>query len=159
MDKYFKTEKGKIVDVIEYSVLQLSKEPNTHIHIATDSQVHGPKITYVISIVYRFGLKGAHCIHKRIKEDRPPKSVPQTEQVLERLTNEVYKTMELAQYISDNSSIKIYAVEFDFNEEEIHLSNKLIAMATGWAKGLGYNVRVKPEELLACKYADHLCRT
>lgn len=159
MERYFRTEKGQLVDIIDYAANQIKLNPTTKIIIGCDSQVHGPKITYVLCIIFRFGANGAHGIHKRIKEDRPPKNVPQGEQVLERLSNEVYKTMELAQYISDNSSIKIHAVEFDFNEEEIHMSNKLIAMATGWAKGLGYNVRVKPEELLACKYADYLCRS
>lgn len=157
MDRYFRTETGKLVDIIDYAAEQIKLNPHVHVHIGTDSQVHGGKIVFVSSIIFRHGTNGAHGIYKKIEEIRPPKSVPQTEQVLERLTTEVYKTMELAQYISDNSSIKIHAVEFDFNEEEIHMSNKLIAMATGWAKGLGYNVRTKPEELLACRYCDHLC--
>jgi predicted RNase H-related nuclease YkuK (DUF458 family) len=159
MDRYFRTEKGKLVDIIDYSAEQIRINPQVKIIVGCDSQVHGSKITYVMCIIFRHGTTGAHGIHKRFKEDRPPKSVNKSQQILERLSNEVYKTMELAQYISENSSIKIDAVEFDFNEEELHISNKLISMATGWAKGLGYNVRVKPEELLACKYADHLCRT
>ena len=68
-------------------------------------------------------------------------------------------TMELAQFLIDNTSIKIHAVEFDFNEEECHFSNKLLNLATGWARGLGLNTRSKPDELIACRAGDHYCRT
>lgn len=158
MEKYFRTEQGKLVDIIDYAGEQIAKNPDVKIYIGCDSQVFGPKIKYVISIVFRVGVKGGHCIYRKINSDRPPRDVPKEEQVFTRLSEEVYMTMELAQYFIDNSSIKLHAVEFDFNEEEIHLSNKLIGMATGWAKGLGLSTRVKPDELIACKYSDHICR-
>jgi predicted RNase H-related nuclease YkuK (DUF458 family) len=159
MERYFRTEKGKLVDILDYTGEQIAKNPDVKIYIGCDSQVFGPEIKFVISIVYRVGVKGGHCIYRVIKKSRPPKNVPKEVQVHERLMEEVYMTMELAQFFIDNSSIKLHAVEFDFNEEEIHMSNKLLNLATGWAKGLNLPARTKPEELIACKYSDHICRT
>lgn len=158
MDKYFRREDKKLVEVIQYSLDQIKNNPGVKIHIGCDSQVFGPIISYALTIVYRNGTKGGHYIYKRIKKDRPPRNIPKEVQVHERLMEEVYMTMELAQYLQDNSSIKIEAVEFDFNEEESFLSNKLTNMATGWAKGMGFNARIKPEELIACRAANHICR-
>jgi predicted RNase H-related nuclease YkuK (DUF458 family) len=158
MDKYFRTSDGKIVDILDYSVIQLQKNPNTRIFIGCDSQVFGPEIKYVLCIVYRSENRGGHYIYKTIKKNRPPRSVPENIQVEQRLSEEVYMTMELATYIKMNSSIELECVEFDFNEEESHLSNKLIGMSTGWARGMGFKTRIKPEELIACKAADHICR-
>lgn len=159
MEKYFRTEQGKLVDTIDYSLEQMKKNPNVKIHVACDSQVFGSKIKFVVVIVYRDGIRGAHCLHKLIKKERPPRSVPKEQQVLARLQEEVYLTMELAEYITNNTSIRLNAVEFDFNDQVIHMSNKLTSMALGWAKGMGFNAIIKPNELIACKYADHLARS
>lgn len=158
MERYFRTEKGKLVDVIDYSAEQVSKNPDVKISIGCDSQVYGPKIYFVISVVYRVGTTGGHCIYRKIKKERPAKSVAKETQVHERLMEEIYLTMELAQLFIDNSSIKLHSVEFDFNDEEVHLSNKLMNMAKGWAFGLGLPARTKPDELIACRYSDHICR-
>ena len=158
MEKYFRTQQGKLVDILDYSVEQVSKNPHTKIYVGTDSQVYGADIKYTVCIVYRVGSRGAHYIYRNIIKDRPPRDVPKEMQVGLRLNDEVYITMEVVQHILDNTSIKIEAVEFDFNDEEEHLSNKATSMATGWTKGLGLVPHIKPEELLACKAADHICR-
>jgi predicted RNase H-related nuclease YkuK (DUF458 family) len=158
MEKYFRTEQGKLVDILDYTIQRLSKDPDVKIHIGTDSQVKGGEIHYVICIVYRVGKKGAHFIYKKIKKDRPPKTVSQDEQVNMRLNEEVYMTMEIAQFLQSNTSIHIESVEFDFNFEPEHISNRLTSMATGWAKGVGFNAKIKPDELIACRAADHICR-
>lgn len=158
MEKYFRTEEGKLVDILDYSINQVSKNPHVKIYIGCDSQANGPDIRYTICIVYRVGVNGAHYIYRNIKKERPPKEVSKEIQVSMRLNEEVYFTMEVVQHLLDNTSIKIEAVEFDFNDEEQYLSNKLTSMATGWAKGLGLSTRIKPEELIACKAADHICR-
>lgn len=158
MDKYFRTEEGKLVDILDYSIEQVSKNPHTHIHIGCDSQVYGPIIWYTVCIVYRVGQRGAHYIYKRIKKQRPPRDVPEENQILERLSDEVYMTMEVVQHLLDNTSLKIEAVEFDFNNEKEHISNRITSMATGWARGLGLSARIKPDEMIACKAADHICR-
>lgn len=158
MEKYFRTEEGKLVDIIDYSVEQMKKNPHVKIYIGTDSQVKGKSIEFVPTIVYRVGNTGGHFIYRRIKKQRPPKSVSKDDQVNARLTEEVYVTMELAQFLITNSSIKIEAVEFDFNNEEEFISNRITNMATGWATGLGFKARIKPQELIACRASDHICR-
>lgn len=158
MEKYFKTEEGKLVDILDYSVEQIAKNPNVKIHIGTDSQVKGKTIFFVPCIVYRVGTRGAHFIFKRIEKKRPPKSVSKEDQVNQRLTEEIYMTMEIASYLTDNSAVKIDTVEFDFNDQPEHISNKLTSLATGWAKGLGFNTKIKPEQLIACRASDHLCK-
>lgn len=158
MEKYFRTEEGKLVDILDYTIDQVKKNSDVKIYIGTDSQVKGSIIEFVPCIVYRVGNRGGHYLFRKIKKPRPARSVGKDEQVNLRLTEEVYMTMEVAQFLTENSSIKIEAVEFDFNHEPDHISNRITGMATGWARGLGLKPRIKPEELIACRASDHLCR-
>ena len=157
MDKYFRTEQGKIIEVIDYSIQQVVKNPDVKIYIGCDSQVHGPKIVFVLTVAYQAGRNGVHCIYKRIEKERPPKYVHINEQVKLRLREEIYMTMEIVQYVLDNSSIKIAGVEFDFNDVKDTLSKPMIAESVGWARGLGLKALTKPDEMYATKFSNYKC--
>ena len=151
MDKYFKMEDGKLVNLIDHVVEQITEHPNVKIYIATDSQNYGGKTVYAVAVVFRYGLRGAHFVYKKER-------IPRIRDNFQRLWREAEYTIETAQLITNELSVKIEAVEFDYNNKKITKSTNLIPSILGWAKSLGYNPLVKPDEMIAAKAADHVCR-
>lgn len=153
MDYYFRTEEGELVNVIDHTISQLATFPdNLRIYIATDSQNYGGKTVYVTVVVYRYGVRGAHYIYKK---DR----IPRIRDHFSRLWKEAELTVEVADIITGEIPvISIEALEFDYNNKKVTKSSSLVAATKGWAESLGYKVKVKPDEMIAAKAADHLCR-
>lgn len=153
MEKYFRTEQGEIVNVIEHTLEQLSKWPNMKIYIATDSQDQGQNSKYATVVVYRYGKRGAHFIY--YKETVPRKDM------YTRLYEEATRTIEAAQLIDSEIPISFEALEFDYNTIPRWASNKLISSIGGWVKGLNYKAVFKNTSndiMIAAKAADHVCR-
>ena len=151
MNKYFKTEEGNLVDVLKHTVELFKDNPDMQIHIATDSQNYGANTVYATAVVFRFGLKGAHYIYNKQK-------IPRIRNHFNRLYKEGELTIECAEYITSNLSIKIHAVEFDYNDAKKTASTSLVPIMKGWAESLGYKALTKPDIMIASKASDHLCR-
>lgn len=151
MDKYFRTEGGELVNAIDHCLSQLEAYPNLRIYIATDSQNYGAKTVYATAIVFRYGTKGAHYIYKKER-------IPRIRDHFTRLWKEAELTLEAAAMITDEIPVSIEALEFDYNNSKITKSSSLVSATKGWAESLGYRVKVKPDEMIAAKAADHLCR-
>lgn len=152
MDRYFRTEEGELVNAIEHTVSQIATFPdNLRIYIATDSQNYGGKTVYVTVVVYRYGLKGAHYIYQKQR-------IPRIRDHFTRLWKEAELTVEAASMLTDEIPVSIEALEFDYNNKKITKSTSLVSATKGWAESLGYKVKVKPDEMIAAKAADHLCR-
>jgi predicted RNase H-related nuclease YkuK (DUF458 family) len=152
MKKIFKNVKGERIDEIQHCFDTIKQNPNCKIYVGTDSQNKRRFSIFATVIAFRYGTRGAHFIYT--KESIKPK----LKNVEVRLTQEVYKTMELVQQMLDND-IPIYAVDFDFNDDKKFQSNALVNMSTGWARGLGLRANVKPDELISSKAADWLVRS
>lgn len=148
---YFRTIEGKLVDVIDYSLAFVKEHPDTKIHIATDSQDQGKFTSYATVVVYRYNLRGAHFLFNKIKFDK-------IQDDFTRLFKEAELSLQLANWISVNSPLKVEAIELDYNGEKKTMSSRIIPAARGWCESLGYKVRVKPDEMMAAKAADHICR-
>lgn len=151
MDKYFKKEDGERVNVIEHCAEILGKYPNTEILIATDSQNTKKESRYATVIVFRYGFRGAHYIYNK-------ENVPKIRDLFSRLFKECELSLDLAEFISNNSAFKISAIELDFNDFKKTKSTPLISACKGWCESLGYNVILKSGEMIASKAADHICR-
>jgi predicted RNase H-related nuclease YkuK (DUF458 family) len=151
MDNYFRTESGELVNVIDHTVEQIDSHNDVKIYVATDSQNFGEHSVYATAIVYRYGLRGAHYIYSKQK-------IPRIKSTFERLFKEAELSIETAQHLTNSLPIVIEAIELDYNNKKITKSTPLISSTRGWAESLGYKVKVKPDEMLAAKAADHLCR-
>ena len=153
MEKYFRTEDGKVVNVVEHTLEQIEKWPNLKIYIATDSQDVGMLSKYATVVVYRYGTRGAHYIYYK-------DSVPRRD-MFTRLYDEAVRTIETAQMIDSEIPISFAALEFDYNTLPRWASNKLVSSIRGWARGLNYNAVFKNTSndiMIASKAADHVCR-
>lgn len=151
MERWFKTEEGQRLDVVDHCIEQIKALQNLKLYISTDSQNMGPRTIYSTAIVFRYGTKGAHFISKTI-------TVPRIKDNFSRLFKEAELTIEAADLIGKEIPIKFEALEFDYNDRLKTESTKVIQAATGWATSLGYNTVVKPGEMIAAKAADHVVR-
>ncbi len=150
MKKRFKKEGGETVDPVKHTIEVLSKNDNVKIYVGTDSQNSKKFTTYVTCVCYRYGNKGAHYIYFR-------ESIKKIKDRWTRLWGEVERSVEIAKLIQENS-IKVFCVDLDFNEKELARSHDMVAAARGYVVGLGFDCTVKPEEQVATRSADHICR-
>lgn len=151
MEKYFKLENGERVNIVEHCQEVLGKFPNAKILIGCDSQNDKEYSKYSVAVVFRYDLCGAHYIYTNIK-------VPKIKDVFTRLFKECELSLEVANYISENTSYKIEAIELDYNNFKVTKSTPLISATKGWCESLGYKVILKSGEMIATKAADKKCR-
>lgn len=151
MERYFVTEEGKKVNVIDHCLEQLKLHPNLTFHIGTDSQNKGDYSVYVTVLVFRHGLRGAHFVSLTNK-------IPRIRDIFTRLYKEAEYTIEAATMITEAIPISFEGVEFDYNNKKLTKSTNVIAATKGWAESLGFKAKVKPDELIAIKAADYICR-
>jgi predicted RNase H-related nuclease YkuK (DUF458 family) len=151
MEKYFKTQSGERVNVVEHTLEQIQKWPNLRIYVGTDSQDYGKITRFVTCVCYRYGHRGAHFIY--LKEE-----VPTIRDVFSRLFTEGVRTIDAAQLITEEIPIAIEALEFDYSNIKKTRSTPVVQQLSGWVKGLIMKASFKSGEQLATKAADHICR-
>ena len=146
----FKNINGDRIDPLNHTLSILKKSPYVQIHIGSDSQNVGKKTKYVTAIAYRYGSRGVHYIIGK-------KNELLIEDIWKRLWKEAEMSIETAEWLSEQISVKIQ-IDMDYNDDEKFISNKLISAAKGWANSLGYKVNIKPNNQIATKAADHHCK-
>lgn len=151
MDKFFKTQEGELINIVEHTLEQLKKWPNLKMYIGTDSQDDGDKTRYATVVVYRYGNRGAHFVY--YKEE-----LPRIRDMYTRLFDEAQRTVAVAQMIDSEIPVSFEALDFDFNYIPKWASNKLYASVKGWVKSLNYNASFKGGEVIATKAGDHIVR-
>jgi len=150
MLKIFRKTNGKVIDILSYTLKQVNKHPDLKIYVGGDSKLRSDgTIVYYTVVAYRYGSRGVHYVyHKEIVTRKLNK--------WERLMGEVERIMMFATWFSENSPIRLYAIDFDLNQDKKYYSNKLVNLATGWGSSLGIQVHTKPDEVVASKAADYL---
>lgn len=146
MEKYFKTIQGEYINIVKHTIEQLNKWPDLKIHIATDSQSMGSITRYATTIVYRYGLRGAHYVI--FKEEVPRERVEYT-----RLYNEGIRTYEAWEILTKEIPSISPILEFDYNDVKKTQSSSLVSAFRGYP-----NAVFKSGQMIASKAADHECR-
>lgn len=158
MIKKFKTLKErKQVDLIPYIQEYIKEYPETQVLIGVDSQ-NKRRNTYFALVIglYRPG-KGAHVLYCKIE-------IPRIRETSNRLMQEVWYSIEVAEEIKQKSGIKAKTIDIDINDDEEFESNKVLRSALGLVKGMGYEVRFKSKTYHAsdtpmmCYAADNLVK-
>ena len=172
MEFKFRKSSGQVIkDLFTYVYQLLDDDPDIKVYIGTDSQTHSRRTTYVTAIAFRYGNnKGVHVIHTK-------KTVPKLglNRLRDRLLQEFEITIKVADWFERVVGVDVEQLEVDYNEDNgdgHNQSEALLTTARGWGEGLGYKVAFKgidkslplnsqgeyqSHELLAVKYADHLC--
>ena len=151
--KNFRTLYGTpIEDVIVYIKEYISSRENVEILIGSDSQCYGNKKTIygVVIALYTKG-KGAHVLCKR-------ETLPIERNTSVRLLGEVWKSIEVAEFLKDNGLPKPQWIDIDLNPDPKFKSNSVLRQAVGMVEGMGYKVRYKHIGALMTYAANHLVR-
>ena len=161
----FRTLSGQhIPNVVEYIKEYINrKDPNEEIDIliGCDSQSFGHKKTvYGLVVVLHHRTKGeggrgkgGHVLcHKEII--KPAEKVTPV-----RLLNEVWKSVELANELTENGIQKPKFIDIDLNPDPKYRSNKVLREAIGLVEGMGYKARWKHEGVMATYSANLLARS
>lgn len=146
IEKYFRTQEGALVNIVEHTLEQLKKFPATEVYIGSDSQVYGGIMRYITAIVYRYGHRGAHYIFHCSEE-------PRVKDDFLRLYNEGARTVQAYQFLYDEIPALVTKMEFDYAGVKKTLSSPLVGAFRGHQ-----NVRFKGGDMLSTKAADHICR-
>jgi predicted RNase H-related nuclease YkuK (DUF458 family) len=151
--KNFRTLYGKqIPDLIGYIKNYLSTHDNVEILIGSDSQSYGQKKTiYGIVIALYTKGKGAHVLCTR-------ETAPMERNLSTRLLNEVWRSLEVAEYLKENGLPKPAWIDIDLNPDPKYKSNSALRQAVGLVEGMGYKVRYKHFGALMTYAANHLVR-
>jgi len=149
--KVFRKVDGTTVEIVKHTMDILKKNPWVEIHVGTDSQSKRRKTTYVTAIAYRYGTRGVHYIYAK-------DVIPRIRDKYTRLFKEAEMTIEVAEFLKVKSPSVKFELDFDYNSDEKHFSQKLVTATKGWAESLGYKVNIKPDNQIATKAADSKCR-
>jgi predicted RNase H-related nuclease YkuK (DUF458 family) len=152
MERLFKTlGENRDIDLIPYIREYYAANPGLEILIGCDSQNRKKETIYAIVIgLYRPG-KGAHVIYTRFNSVREKNNVS-------RLLNEVWNSVEVAELIKTELSIKATWIDIDLNPDPKYKSNTALTSAVGIVTGMGYRVRHKGNSPIMTYAADHLVK-
>ena len=149
----FKTLNGyPIPNIIEYIKNYLVNKNDVEILIGCDSQsFRNTKTVYGIVIALYTKGKGAHVLCAK-------ESVPIEKTTSVRLLNEVWKSIEVAEFLKNNGLPKPSWIDLDLNPDPKYKSNSVLRQAVGLVTGMGYKVRYKQLGALIQYAANHLVR-
>ncbi|MDA0714479.1 MAG: hypothetical protein O3B83_04350 [Bacteroidetes bacterium] len=143
-------DSGAPIDLVTYLPSLVNRHPLCEVHIGTDSQNHGPRTTYVSTIVVRYPGRGAHVLYRKEK-------LPVIKDMFTKLWGELERSIALADYLKNEMGIKIQQIDLDYNEDPSFPSNKVLSAAAGYIQAMGYEVKAKPDLLMATWAANVLC--
>lgn len=160
--KNFRTlSKQEIPDVVQYIkdfIGRKDRNDEIDILIGCDSQNFGTKKTvYGLVIVLHTRTKagtgkGGHVLcHKEITQ------MERNTQV--RLLTEVWKSVELANDLTEAGLPKPKYIDIDLNPDPKFKSNSVLRQAIGLVEGMGYKARWKHNGVMATYSANLLART
>lgn len=139
-------------EVVDYVKEYLSKHDDIEILIGCDSQNHGAETVYAVVVaMYRPG-KGAHIIFRKWKS---PKEFSRPE----RLLNEVWFSIEVAELLTGAGIKKPAYIDIDINPDPRYKSNQVFRQAIGWVEAYGYTPRAKHDGVMATYMADSLVKS
>jgi predicted RNase H-related nuclease YkuK (DUF458 family) len=151
--KNFRTLYGKpITNLIEYIKDYISNRDNIEILIGSDSQCYSNnKTIYGVVIALYTPGRGAHVLCTR-------EVGPMEYNTPSRLMSEVWKSVEMAEFLKENGIPKPKWIDIDLNPDPRHQSNTVLRQAVGLVEGMGYKVRYKHLGALTTYAANHLVR-
>jgi hypothetical protein len=156
--KQFKTLGGIVIpDIAEYVREYISSKEDVELLIASDSQCYGNyKTVYGVVIALYTPGKGAHVLCNR-------EVTPMEFDTSNRLMTEVWKSVQVAEYLRENGLPKPKFIDIDLNPDPKYRSNKVLRQAIGFVEGMGYKARYKHDpgkhgEAVITYAANHLVR-
>lgn len=149
----FKTLHGvPVPDIINYIKNYLNDRTGVELLIGSDSQsFSNAKTVYGVVIALYTKGKGAHVLCTK-------ESTPFEKDTSNRLLTEVWKAVEVAEFLRKNGLPKASFIDIDLNPDPKYRSNRVLRQAVGLVEGMGYRVRYKHNGAMMTYSANHLVR-
>jgi predicted RNase H-related nuclease YkuK (DUF458 family) len=149
----FKTLHGvPVPDIINYIKDYLNERAEVELLVGSDSQSYSnSKTVYGVVIALYTKGKGAHVLCTK-------DSTPFEKDTSNRLMTEVWKAVEVAEFLRENGLPKASFIDIDLNPDPRYRSNKVLRQAVGLVEGMGYRVRYKHNGAMMTYSANHLVR-
>lgn len=148
----FKTLGGIPIDsIVDYIKEYISTHDNIDILIGTDSQSRGKETVYATVIVLYTRGRGGHVLVSK-------KITPKERVIPVKLLNEVWMSVEVAEFLKENDVPKPRYIDVDLNPDPRWASNKVLRDAVGLVEGMGYSVRYKHNGAMSTYAADHVVK-
>lgn len=141
----------KKVELVTYISEYLSTNEGIEILIGCDSQVFKTKTIYAIVIALYTPGKGAHLLFTRWNTNRENYAG-------NRLINEVWASIEVAEYLREAGIPKAKYIDVDLNPDPQFKSNEVFRQAVGMVEGMGYACRHKGTNAAVTYAADSLVK-
>jgi predicted RNase H-related nuclease YkuK (DUF458 family) len=145
----------KVIDMWEEAREWIENSPeDSSIYIGCDSQVNREKklARYsVVVVVHKSSRNGARVFHHE-------EVLPDYGNLKVRLLNEVGYSTKVAEELIDSIGDRHMEIHIDINTNPKHKSHIALSEAMGWIKGLGYEVKAKPDSWAAHSVGDHYVR-
>lgn len=144
--------KHKSIDLVAYIKDYLIEKPDTQLFIGTDSQNKGRFTHYAFVVVLYNERKGGKILYARDK-------VNLIQDRFSRLWKEIEASLDIAQSLNNEGINKsLLTIDLDFNPDKKYYSNVVLSGAVGWAEGMGYKCRTKPNSAAASYAADMIVK-
>lgn len=152
MERIFKTlTTHQQISLTSYISEYLLSYPDVEILIGCDSQNQYSATYYAIVVgLYNPG-KGAHVLYSKWSADFEKENTV-------RLLNEVWYSVEVAEYIKNKLNIRATWIDIDLNPDPKYRSNQVLTSAVGIVTGMGYKVRHKGNDPVMVYAADHIVK-
>lgn len=126
-----------------------------HIYVGTDSQAIQNKYVFATAICMHHPVKrdGVCYFWQKVKFPRK-----KFHNINQRMIEEATLTLAAAHYVRENVPNANIEVHFDISNDEKYKSNKSMNIITAYAKGYGFDFKVKPEAWAASGAADSHCK-
>lgn len=150
-DNYVKLIKDFNIKEME-DMIKESPE-NTSVYIGCDSQVIKGKSVFVTVVIVHYGTKNGRSkvFYKKQKENRKMS-------IKERLWKEVELVSILAIFLVEIIGDRYMGVHLDLNSDKKHKSSEIVKEAVGYIKGLGFDVKIKPESFASSFVCDKIVK-
>jgi predicted RNase H-related nuclease YkuK (DUF458 family) len=151
--RQFRTlSKVPIPNVIQYIKDYLLVNKDVEILIGCDSQNYGThKTIYGVVIVLYHPGHGGHVLCTR-------DVAPFERNTPVRLLTEVWKGIEIAEFLKENGIKAPKWIDIDLNPDSRYGSNTVLRQAIGMVEGMGYHARCKHDGVMATYAANELVR-
>ena len=147
MTTKWKTLTGDPIDDIVRWV-ETSTQNGQVVHVGTDSLQTGRYTQFVTVVVILNPPKGGRVAYVR-------EVVPRISSLRQRLTKEVWMSVELAMQLPEQPELTIH---IDANPDERHMSQKYLQSLVGMVVGQNFKALYKPDSWAATHAADHCVR-
>ena len=126
-----------------------------HVYVGTDSQGVQGKYVFATAICMHHPEKrdGVCYFWKKVRHRRE-----EFHNLKQRMLKEATLTLIAAQFVRENIPDANIEVHFDISSEEKFKSNKSMSLITSYAKGFGFQYKIKPNAWAASGAADSHCK-